>query len=112
MTPFEKRWINGELQVQGEMDLSNADQLIEEVQSAGLESDLVLDLSRLTFIDVYGARAILRTSQVLGQVGYRVFLHDPTRAVQRVFDILGLQSRGIDIMRGPHEGHGPAGSER
>jgi anti-sigma B factor antagonist len=74
----------------GELDLSTAPLLAEAIHDRlGLDGDLVLDLSELTFIDSAGIRSLLDASHQLQGRG-RLVLRSPTAAVSRVFEVVGI----------------------
>ena len=76
------------LALSGELDMSNAPALREAIASSGAERTgrLILDLSRLTFIDSAGIAVLLEAAERLDSVSLR----DPVRAVWRVIEITGL----------------------
>jgi anti-anti-sigma factor len=80
----------GSLRLTGELDVAEADAFIEratgEVPSDG---DLVLELEELTFIDSSGVRALVTIAGML-RSGRRLVLQDPTPAVRRVLDLIGI----------------------
>jgi anti-sigma B factor antagonist len=79
------------LQLQGDLDLATAPEL-----SAALDSipasygRLVLDLSKLGFIDSTGVRALVRGKQELTDHGVKVDLFDVPRQAAKVLQLLGL----------------------
>lgn len=93
-------WADGVLHVGGEMDVSNAHQLVDEVEHADpWAGDLVLDLTRLEFIDTEGCRAIIAALRQAQANDAHLVLRDPSRPVGRVLDILRLGDAGIEIRR-------------
>jgi anti-anti-sigma factor len=82
---METHWV---LQVDGEMDLSNAGSLLHEVRASSIDGDLTLDLSGLTFIDVAGAREILALCAEAQRNGHRISVASPTRPVRRVLNLI------------------------
>jgi anti-anti-sigma factor len=81
--------------VAGELDLATCDMLLNGLASA-LGSDarkIVLDLRELTFMDSTGLRAIVGAErEARDQNKELVILRGPS-AVQRVFEITGLESK-------------------
>jgi anti-anti-sigma factor len=79
------------LLLSGELDMASASMLVETVGGAasGLEP-LTLDLSRLRFIDSSGVQAILKAGEACAILGVPLWLVPGPRAVQRVFDVMGL----------------------
>ena len=79
----------------GELDLATVsvlDQALCEQLDAGF-SCLVLDLSRLTFIDSSGINAIVRYQQRLDADGRQFRLIPGPPQVQRPFKVMGLVDR-------------------
>jgi anti-sigma B factor antagonist len=74
----------------GEIDLATVDVLGAEIDGAVETTDtLVLDLRDVTFIDSAGLRLVLETSRAFDRFSV---VRGP-REVQRVFDLVGLESR-------------------
>jgi anti-anti-sigma factor len=85
--------------VAGEIDFSNSDALRAMIDAAIDEPGRTLvevDLDRLTFIDSSGIRALLAGKRAAGQRGIAFEVHNPTRGVLRVLQLLG-----VDGMLGP-----------
>lgn len=82
----------------GELDIANVDLLVQTVVSAASESDrLVLDLSRLEFMDCSGIRALVRILDAIGRDG-RLFLRRPLPPVKMVLDLVGADRfEGLEI---------------
>jgi anti-anti-sigma factor len=73
----------------GELDLETAGGLAESLEAlrrSGAD-DIVLDLSRLRFMDCCGLRLILATNERAGRDGHRFALIPAPPAVQRLFDL-------------------------
>jgi anti-anti-sigma factor len=78
----------------GELDISSAPQLREElVEAAGGSAVVILDLSELTFMDSSGLQAILTAHAHLAEAGCRLVLIRGGRQVQQIFEITGTESR-------------------
>jgi anti-anti-sigma factor len=78
----------------GEIDLATVDVLREALEAAVQSGDeLVLDLREVAFMDTSGLRYVLELSSRAdsGEFGLRL-LRGP-RAVQRVFEVSGVESR-------------------
>ncbi len=76
----------------GELDIATEKVLTEALSSKVRPGeDLVLDLAGLAFIDSGGVRAILRAAGQVGESG-KLHLLDPGPAVQRVLDLMRLDS--------------------
>ena len=87
------------LKVAGELDVATASQLAEALREASSAGQVVLDLSELTFLDSCGIRAILELARTQNGNGPVIILN-PSHAVSRVFDIIGIdQHAGIELRR-------------
>ncbi len=79
------------LSLEGELDLAGAPDM--EVNLATAERDgptrLIIDLSRLQFIDSTGLRLLLQADARAKEQGYELVLRSGTQAVQRVFEVTG-----------------------
>jgi anti-anti-sigma factor len=80
------------LMLSGELDLASTPLLEEAVSSLDGEgiSAVVLDLSRLSFMDSTGVRATLDTHELCERRGYRFSLVPGPAQVQRLFELTGL----------------------
>jgi anti-anti-sigma factor len=78
----------------GELDVSTApllrDRLAEVTDE--LETELVLDIGGLTFIDSTGLSLIVSEHKALKARGARLVVCSPTRMAQRLFEISGLDA--------------------
>ena len=81
--------------LKGELDLSTVNKVEEELESleAGGARLIVLDLSRLTFLDSTGLRCLVTADQRAREAGRRLVLVRGPDAVQRVFTITRLEER-------------------
>jgi anti-anti-sigma factor len=81
--------------LKGELDLSTVNKVEEELQAleASGASLIVLDLSRLTFLDSTGLRCLVTADQRAKESGRRLVLVRGPDAVQRVFTITRLEER-------------------
>ncbi len=80
------------LRLAGELDYSSVadfEAVVDRTRLRGVDR-VVLDLSRLTFCDVPGARALNRAHARLESLGVRLELPDPHSAVRRVLEVTGL----------------------
>jgi len=86
----------GGIAVRGEVDVSNHDVLRCAVQAAtlGAADSLVVDLSQLEFLDVSGARALLRATKSYRHGGGRVRLREPQHLVNRVLELCRVDQAG------------------
>jgi anti-anti-sigma factor len=76
--------LRGELDMNGVMELERAVQ-----EAAGLaERRLTIDLARLDFIDLFGARTLLRAADQAFTGERRVQIANPNRHVRRLFELI------------------------
>jgi anti-anti-sigma factor len=77
----------------GELDIATAPQLEQEVRSLLARSvrDVVIDLSRLTFIDSSALRLFIVLNERAGTEGWRLGFVRPVGQVASVFEITGAQ---------------------
>ncbi|HET9105095.1 MAG TPA: STAS domain-containing protein [Solirubrobacteraceae bacterium] len=79
----------------GELDLATVAELRErvlELVQAGFASVLI-DLRRLSFIDVAGLRLLLQLSQRATEDGWRLSLRQGDQRVRRLFELTGTAQR-------------------
>jgi anti-sigma B factor antagonist len=80
--------------LRGELDLSTVGKVDDELQRwEGSTRDVVLDLSRLTFLDSTGLRCVVRADERAKEDGRRLVVVKGPEAVQRVFEITRLEER-------------------
>lgn len=80
-----------EVQVRGEIDLSNADVLRDQlVALAGKDGDVVVDLSGVEFLGVSGLDALCAAARVLAEHGDCLLVRSPPAVTRRVIEVLGL----------------------
>jgi anti-sigma B factor antagonist len=79
----------------GELDLSSVPKVQEELRrvEAASPATLVLDLSKLTFLDSTGLRCIVTADERARNEGRRIVIVRGPDAVQRVFAITRLDDR-------------------
>ena len=79
--------------VAGELDIATATVLSERLLEvgAGHPERIVLDLSKLVFIDVAGARALDKTHKLL-KAECPVILRSPRPSARKVFRLTGLMA--------------------
>ncbi len=79
----------------GELDLSTVAKVQEELRKieAGSPPTLVVDLSKLTFLDSTGLRCIVTADERAREEGRRVVIVRGPDPVQRVFAITRLEER-------------------
>jgi anti-anti-sigma factor len=78
--------------VEGELDMSTADQLLDtlSVAGAGHSVDLVLDLADLRFCDSAGLAVFVKTHNDLDAAGHRLVIARPVPEVARILELSGL----------------------
>src|SRR5262249_22906121 len=78
--------------VDGELDLSTADQLHETLASAIADGTgpIVLDLDALRFCDSAGLAVLVKTHNLLVGEGRRLVIASPSTVVSRVLELSGL----------------------
>jgi anti-anti-sigma factor len=81
--------------LKGELDLSSVGKVEEELERVEAEEPalLVLDLSRLSFLDSTGLRAVVTADERARSNGRRLVIVRGPDAVQRVFAITRLEER-------------------
>ncbi len=81
-----------ELVAKGELDISAVpalDAALQQTRSAG--SDVTLDLSRITFIDICAARSVLRAARAASLAGQTLTIVSPSPPVGRVLELMGAE---------------------
>lgn len=88
MAEFEVQAAPGRVVVAGEIDLRTCPELREALTDASAVegSEVVIDLTGVTFIDSSGISELLRASNA----GHRLTLRHPTASVRRLFELAGL----------------------
>jgi anti-anti-sigma factor len=81
--------------LRGELDLSTVSKVQEELQRVEADAPpvLVLDLSKLTFLDSTGLRCLVTADQRARDADRRLVLVRGPDPVQRVFSITRLEER-------------------
>lgn len=93
----ERRLADGviEIAVEGELDLSVAEQLQQAIDGDGTGTTLV-DLAGCTFMDSTGIAVVLRARRSREENGGgRIVLHSPSKQVAKVLRITGLTEDGL-----------------
>jgi anti-anti-sigma factor len=82
------------MRVAGELDRSNADLLTACIThaEASPEPEIVVDLSRLTFIDSSGLRILIAAAERSEPASDRLSIVAPTRVVRRILDLTGTEA--------------------
>jgi len=101
---IEKTNGRARIALSGELDISSAGRVEEELAALQAESPqlLVLDLRKLDFMDSTGLRLIVRADEAARARGTRFVIVRGPEAVQRVFEIVGLDSR-LEMADAPPE---------
>ena len=88
---------NAHVRVSGEMDLRTAPQLVSAIESlAGTEVQrVVVDLSRVTFMDSSGVSALCLAKSKLDVDGTVLVLRDVSTQVDAVLRMCGLESEFV-----------------
>ncbi len=83
----------------GELDIASAPKLVESVEQelGHAAADVVFDLAALEFVDVAGARALVRAVDRVRWAGGSAAVISPSRPVERVVRLLGVDAHlGLD----------------
>lgn len=85
---FEVQSAPGRVVVTGEIDLRTCPELRDALTEASAEdgSEVVIDLTQVTFIDSSGISELLRASNA----GHHLRLRHASRSVRRLFELAGL----------------------
>ena len=104
---LDLRWVDGALHLGGEIDLANS-HLLDEAVAGGrpTENELVLDLSKVDFMDSSACLAILRVFR--GHAPRGMALRDPSPAARRVLDLLRVEDVGPRIVATARSAASPA----
>lgn len=83
------------ISLKGELDLSSVGKVQDALERAEAEKPpiVVLDLSKLTFLDSTGLRCLVTADQRARDAGRRLVIVRGPDAVQRVFTITRLEER-------------------
>ena len=86
------------INVAGELDMATADRLVAAVSDLPTgQGPIVVDLRQVSFLDSSGMRALLEVSERAVGVGRSMGLLQPSTAVTRLLDLVGLRSRFTEI---------------
>lgn len=82
------------LSVTGEVDLTSAPRLDDEVTSLieGAVTDLVIELRGVSFMDSTGLRVLLKASKLIDSNGGKLQLAQPSEPVRRLLEVSGLDT--------------------
>lgn len=85
-----------EMRVEGELDLSVADQFHKRLDAAAMEDiEVLVCLERCDFIDSTGIAAIVSAHKLMVSRGRRLLVCNPSGQVSRIFAITGLNDVGL-----------------
>lgn len=85
-----------EVRVEGELDLSVADQFRKRLEAAAMEdTEVLVSLERCDFIDSTGIAAIISAHKLMASKGRRLFVCNPTGQVSRILAVTGLNDVGL-----------------
>ena len=76
----------------GELDVSTADRVRTAMAERAPDERLVLDLRQLAFVDTSGLQLVVEASRASRDQGWEFVVVRGARAVQRVFEIAGLDA--------------------
>jgi len=78
------------LMLRGELDMNGVVDTEAAVRAAAALTDgrLVIDLSELVFMDVLGARTLLRVADEVLSTGREVTIANPNRHLRRLFELI------------------------
>lgn len=82
------------VQVTGEIDLTSAPRLDDEVTALIEDSvtDLAIGLGAVSFMDSTGLRVLLKASKMLDSAGGNLVLSQPSDPVRRLLEVSGLDT--------------------
>ena len=90
------------LQVDGEIDMSTAEELRMALEKAlATDPTVVVDMAGVTFCDAAGLRVVLQVAESLNGTGPLTLLH--AARVQRLLDIVGLTGLSCVVIRNDGE---------
>jgi anti-anti-sigma factor len=88
----QRRGDHALVRLSGELDLSGVERLEGELERLSDESHLVLDLTRLSFIDSSGLRALLAAWGRSQQDGHSLTIVRGPDDVHRIFELTGMDA--------------------
>ena len=88
------------LMLRGELDMSGVRETEMAVRAAAELTDgsLVIDLTELGFVDVFGARTLLRVADEVLSADRKVVIANPNRHVRRLFELITDLARGRTLV--------------
>lgn len=91
-------WVSGEVDAVAVPGLRDRLQPIIAVDDGYGNGSVVLDLSRVTFLDVSGMRLLLETRRALAGAARRLVLRDPSPCVDLVLGVCGCDPLLSDVV--------------
>src|SRR3954447_20361018 len=84
----------------GELDMNGVIETERAVQEAAADAGgrLTIDLDALTFMDLFGARALLRVADEVNRPGREVVIVNPRRHVRRLFELITDLAPGRNLV--------------
>jgi anti-anti-sigma factor len=88
------------LRLRGELDMSGVTEAEAAIRAAAELTDgrLVIDLGELTFLDVFGARVLLRVADEILASDREVVIANPNRHVRRLFELITDLAQGRSLV--------------
>jgi anti-anti-sigma factor len=100
-----------QISVSGEIDMSNAHLLVEQVELLARTPPphIALDLSAVTYLGAHGVSALLRAHHLVTHLGGQLILRDPSPVVRYILGVTGVrQDLGLaDAPTTPERQHWP-----
>jgi anti-anti-sigma factor len=86
--------------LRGELDMNGVLETERAVQGAAelAGSNLTIDLAELAFMDMFGARALLRAADEANTPERKVVIANPRRHVRRLFELITDLARGRRLL--------------
>jgi anti-anti-sigma factor len=85
-----------EVRVEGELDLSVADQFQKRLDAAAMEDlEVLVCLDQCDFIDSTGIAAIVWAHKLMASKGRRLLVCNPSGQVSRILAVTGLSDNGL-----------------
>jgi anti-anti-sigma factor len=88
------------LTLRGELDMGSVVEAESAVRAAAelTQGRLVIDLTELGFMDVFGARALLRVADEVLTADREVVIANPNRHVRRLFELITDLAHGRSLV--------------
>ncbi len=110
------------VRAEGEVDAYSSEDLRQALEEAGLETSngVLVDLSRVTYIDSTGLGVLVGAYKQLSESGGRLAVCGGPSHVRKVFQISGIEQlvpvyqdekAGLEALRRPADAAGPEGAK-